>query len=77
MSERRFPRIKTKSVDDILQWNATEVSKLEGTDATPEDRKKIDAITEKVDTELTKIQAIQEELLTHMEQKGCEVWKHL
>jgi len=77
MRDNKFPRVRTSVVDELLQWNATEVAKLEGTDATPEERAKIQAITEKVESELNYIQRVQEELLNHMESKGCEVWKHL
>lgn len=77
MSEREYPEIRIKKIDEILEENAKEVASLMGSDMTEDEQEYLEIQSDNLEMELEDVNEVINQTLEYLENKGCDVWKYL
>lgn len=80
MSEQEkteYPEIRIPKIDELLEENAKLVSNIMSSDMTEEEEEYLKVEAEDLEKDLMDVQEIINQTLDYLQNKGCDVWKHL
>lgn len=80
MSEQEkteYPEIRIPKIDELLEENAKLVSNIMSSDMTEEEEEYLKVEAEDLEKDLIDVQEIINQTLDYLQNKGCDVWKHL